>query len=118
MMDAANPRSQKSVDFRRLCQNIPMARGWESKDVESAGPSKESPKMSSGRDPKTESNRSEQGILQLQLSRTRIANDLSTALIPITANPSKPPSPTSTKKSPTSPSRSRSYSSPCLFACV
>src|SRR3982074_3678384 len=60
-----------------------MARGWESKDVEAQVLSKESPKMSSGRDPKTEEQQvREQGIQQLQLSRTRIANDLSTATHP------------------------------------
>jgi hypothetical protein len=60
-----------------------MARGWESKDVEAQVQSKESPQMSSGRDPKTEEQQvREQGILQLQLSRTRIANDLSTATHP------------------------------------
>jgi hypothetical protein len=60
-----------------------MARGWESKDVEAQVQSKESPKMSSGRDPKTEEQQvREQDIQQLQLSRTRIANDLSTATHP------------------------------------
>jgi hypothetical protein len=60
-----------------------MARGWESKDVEAQVESKESPKMSSGRDPKTpEQLVREQDIQQLQLSRTRIANDLSTATHP------------------------------------
>jgi len=28
IMNAAIPTHKKSVDFRRLCQNIPMARGW------------------------------------------------------------------------------------------
>ena len=60
-----------------------MARGWESKDVEAQVESKESPKMSSGHDPKTaEQQLREQDIKQLQLSRTRIANDLGTATHP------------------------------------
>ncbi len=60
-----------------------MARGWESKDVEAQVESKESPKASSGRDPKSaEQQVREQDIKQLQLSRTRIANDLSTATHP------------------------------------
>jgi len=87
-------RPQKSVDFRRLCQNIRMARGWESKDVEAQVLSKESPKMSSGRDPKTGRQQvREQGIQQLQLSRTRIANDLSTATHPNHASPRSRPGP-------------------------
>jgi len=60
-----------------------MARGWESKDVEVQVQSKDNPKMSSGRDPKTEQQLlREQDIQQLQLSRTRIANDLNTATHP------------------------------------
>jgi hypothetical protein len=60
-----------------------MARGWESKDVEAQVQSKDSPKMSSGRDAKTEQQMlREQDIQQLQLSRTRIANDLNTATHP------------------------------------
>jgi hypothetical protein len=60
-----------------------MARGWESKDVEAQVESKESPKAFSGHDPKTaEQQVREQDIKQLQLSRTRIANDLATATHP------------------------------------
>jgi hypothetical protein len=60
-----------------------MARGWESKDVEAQVQSKDSPKMSSGKDPKSEQQLlREQDIQQLQLSRTRIANDLTTATHP------------------------------------
>ena len=60
-----------------------MARGWESKDVEAQVESKEGSKTSSGRDPKSpEQQLREQDIQQLQLSRTRIANDLSTATHP------------------------------------
>jgi hypothetical protein len=51
-----------------------MARGWESKD---------SPKASPGHDPKSaEQQVREQDIKQLQLSRTRITNDLATATHP------------------------------------
>jgi hypothetical protein len=60
-----------------------MARGWESKDVESQVESKDSPKASSGRDVKTEEQQlRDQDRMQLQLSRTRIANDLATATHP------------------------------------
>jgi hypothetical protein len=60
-----------------------MARGWESKDVETQVESKEIPKASSGREPKSaEQLAREQDIKQLQLSRTRIANDLATATHP------------------------------------
>jgi hypothetical protein len=60
-----------------------MARGWESKDVETQVESKESPKASSGRESKSpEQQAREQDIQQLQLSRTRIANDLATATNP------------------------------------
>jgi hypothetical protein len=60
-----------------------MARGWESKDVETQVESKEIPKASSGREPKSAEQRArEQDIKQLQLSRTRIANDLATATHP------------------------------------
>jgi hypothetical protein len=60
-----------------------MARGWESKDVETQVESKEIPKASSGREPKSaEQLAREQDIKQLQLSRTRIANDLTTATHP------------------------------------
>ena len=60
-----------------------MARGWESKDVEAQVESKEVNKASSERDPKSAQQQSrEQDIKQLQLSRTRIANDLTTATHP------------------------------------
>ena len=60
-----------------------MARGWESKDIEAQVESPKSPKTSSGREPKTaEQQVREQDIQQLQLSRTRIANDLNTATHP------------------------------------
>jgi len=90
----ANAPSQEFVAPKRSATNTgafspfvskyrSMARGWESKDVEAQVESKESPKMSSGRDPKTaEQQVREQDIKQLQLSRTRIANDLNTATHP------------------------------------
>lgn len=60
-----------------------MARGWESKDVEAQVESKDGSKTASGREPKSaEQQVREQDIRQLQLSRTRIANDLSTATHP------------------------------------
>ena len=60
-----------------------MARGWESKGVETQVESKESPKTSSGREPKSpEQQAREQDIKQLQLSRTRVANDLAAATHP------------------------------------
>ncbi len=60
-----------------------MARGWESKDVEAQVESREVAKPSSERDPKSaERQVREQDIQQLQLSRTRIANDLATATHP------------------------------------
>jgi hypothetical protein len=60
-----------------------MARGWESKDVEAQVESREVAKPSSERDPKSaEQQVREQSIQQLQLSRTRIANDLVTATHP------------------------------------
>ncbi len=60
-----------------------MARGWESKDVEAQVESKEVSKASSGRDAKSDQQqRREQDIKQLQLSRTRITNDLNTATHP------------------------------------
>ncbi len=60
-----------------------MARGWESKDVEAQVESREVAKPSSERDPKSaEHQLREQNIQQLQLSRTRIANDLATATHP------------------------------------
>jgi hypothetical protein len=60
-----------------------MARGWESKDVEAQAESREVAKPSSERDPKSaEQQVREQDIQQLQLSRTRIANDLATATHP------------------------------------
>ena len=60
-----------------------MARGWESKDVESQVEATEAPKEKSNSGPKTpEQIEREQERKDLQLSRTRIANDLATATHP------------------------------------
>jgi len=60
-----------------------MARGWESKDVESQVEAKNSMSGSSGRGPKTpEDLRREQECRDLQLSRIRIVNDLEVATNP------------------------------------
>lgn len=60
-----------------------MARGWESKDVESQVEEKKSMSASSGKGPKSpEEIQREQERRDLQLSRTRIVNDLQTATHP------------------------------------
>jgi hypothetical protein len=60
-----------------------MARGWESKDVESQVEAKSSMSASSGNGPKTpEDLRREQECRDLQLSRIRIVNDLEVATNP------------------------------------
>ena len=60
-----------------------MARGWESKDVESQVEAKKSMSSSSGKGPKTpEDLRREQECRDLQLSRIRIVNDLQVATNP------------------------------------
>ncbi len=60
-----------------------MARGWESKDVESQVEATEAPKEKSNSGSKTpEQIEREQERKDLQLSRTRIANDLATATHP------------------------------------
>jgi hypothetical protein len=60
-----------------------MARGWESKDVESQVEAKISMSAASGKGPKTpEELHREQECRDLQLSRTRIVNDLQTATHP------------------------------------
>ncbi len=66
-----------------MCQNRGMARGWESKDIESQVEAKKSVTDSQGRGPKSaEQIRREQERRDLQLSRTRITNDLQTATNP------------------------------------
>jgi hypothetical protein len=60
-----------------------MARGWESKDVESQVEATEAPKEKSNSGSKTpEQIQREQERKDLQLSRTRIANDLAAATHP------------------------------------
>ena len=67
----------------RLCQNRAMARGWESKDVEAQVESKDSNKSSTKHGAKTpEEQLRDLDIKDLQLSRTRIVNDLSSATHP------------------------------------
>ena len=70
-------------DSRHLCQNRCMARGWESKDVESQVASTEMPKQKSASEPKSpEQLQREEQRKDLQLSRTRIVNDLASATHP------------------------------------
>lgn len=60
-----------------------MARGWESKDVESQVEAKKTMSPASGRGPKSpEDIRREREKRDLELSRTRIVNDLQTATHP------------------------------------
>ena len=60
-----------------------MARGWESKDVESQVEAKTTMSVASSKGPKSpEDMRREQERKDLELSRIRIANDLETATHP------------------------------------
>ena len=60
-----------------------MARGWESKDVEAQVESIETKKAPSNRGHKSaEQHLREQSINDLQMSRTRITNDLASATNP------------------------------------
>jgi len=60
-----------------------MARGWESKDVEAQVAETEEPKQKEASGQKTsEQIQREQERKGLQLSRTRVANDLATATHP------------------------------------
>jgi hypothetical protein len=60
-----------------------MARGWESKDVESQVEATETPRQKPHSGPKTpEQLMREEQIKDLQLSRIRIVNDLATATHP------------------------------------
>lgn len=60
-----------------------MARGWESKNVEDQVESKEAEKTGSGSGSKDAQQQSrEQELKHLQLSRTRITNDLAAATHP------------------------------------
>jgi hypothetical protein len=60
-----------------------MARGWESKDVEAQVEATEAPQQKSQPGQKTpEQLKRDQDRKDLQLSRTRVANDLATATHP------------------------------------
>jgi hypothetical protein len=60
-----------------------MARGWESKDVESQVEATQAPVHKPGSSPKTpEQLKRDEDRKDLQLSRTRIVNDLATATHP------------------------------------
>jgi hypothetical protein len=60
-----------------------MARGWESKDVEAQAEASKEKKWASGHEPKPpEQLLRDQELQGLQLSRTRIANDLESATNP------------------------------------
>lgn len=68
----------------RICDTLTIARGWESKDVESqVADSTKAPEQKSGRGAKSpEQLMREQAIQDLELSRTRIVNDLTSATHP------------------------------------
>lgn len=60
-----------------------MARGWESKDVESQVETNKAPQQKAAAGPKTpEQIQREQQRKDLQLSRTRVLNDLASATHP------------------------------------
>jgi hypothetical protein len=66
-----------------MCQNVCMARGWESKAVESQIEEKQSPKETLGSGSASDEQvRREKQRQDLQLSRTRIVNDLESAKHP------------------------------------
>ena len=66
-----------------VCQNRGMARGWESKDVESQVDTTERSKWTSGSGPKSDEQiKLEQERKDLRLSRTRVLNDLESATNP------------------------------------
>ena len=65
-----------------MCQNLDMARGWESKDVESQVASKEN-MAAPGKAPKTqEQTQKDRDRANIELSRKHILNDLETATHP------------------------------------
>jgi hypothetical protein len=69
--------------LRVLCHTLGMARGWESKDIESQVAATEEPKQKPQSGPKTpEQLMREEQLKDLQLSRIRIVNDLATATHP------------------------------------
>jgi hypothetical protein len=66
-----------------MCENMSMARGWESKDVEAQVESTQQNKWSGGREPKSPQVLiREQESKDLELSRVRIVNDLQSATNP------------------------------------
>jgi len=66
-----------------MCQNVDMARGWESKDVESQVQSSQAPTGTEGSKHKSaEQVQREQERKGLQLSRTRVMHDLESATNP------------------------------------
>lgn len=67
----------------KLCETLVMARGWESKDVESQVEEKRTMSAAPGKGPKSpEDIRREQERRDLQLSRTRVVNELQNASNP------------------------------------
>jgi hypothetical protein len=66
-----------------MCQNIVvMARGWESKDVESQVEAKQTNKGTDGKPKSADQLHREQERQGLQLSRTRVMHDLESATNP------------------------------------
>jgi hypothetical protein len=66
-----------------MCQNIVvMARGWESKDVESQVESSQTPKGTDGKRKTADQIHREQERKDLQLSRARVMHDLESATNP------------------------------------
>jgi hypothetical protein len=66
-----------------MCQNVCMARGWESKAVESQIEANQGPDKTTSPSSKSDDQvRREKERQDLQLSRTRIANDLESAKHP------------------------------------
>ncbi len=66
-----------------MCQDMAMARGWESKDVESQVEATQTAQQKTVHGPKTpEQIQRDQQRKDLQLSRTRVLNDLAAATHP------------------------------------
>src|SRR5215472_13395832 len=66
-----------------MCQTITMARGWESKDVESQVEATQTTQQKTAQGPKSpEQIQRDQQRKDLQLSRTRVLNDLAAATHP------------------------------------
>ena len=66
-----------------MCQTIVMARGWESKDVESQVEATQTAQQKTAQGPKSpEQIQRDQQRKDLQLSRTRVLNDLAAATHP------------------------------------